>query len=172
MEFNNVKVLEAGYEIDVSFDGCIMYHGVDSIGGLALGFRLMKWAIEKLSPEKAPERSTIRFATAFPGPGLRDAVEMVSRAVTRGAYTVLTEAPDIAPEGVYGHMYFEISVGEKTLKVCLAPGVFSEEFISVGRAYKRGETTPELLTRWKELKEDLARSVWSADLNQILVEVK
>lgn len=70
MEINTVKVLEAGYEIDVSFNGCIMYHGVDSIGGLALGFRLMKWAIEKLSPGKGTGKINDPFCHGFPRTGL------------------------------------------------------------------------------------------------------
>ena len=85
-----VKVVEKGVELDIPFHACVLYHGKDSIGGLSLGYRLMYWALNYLSEDgEIPRREDISFKTAFPGPGLRDAVEMISRAVTAGRYEVL-----------------------------------------------------------------------------------
>lgn len=79
-----VKVVEKGVELDIPFHACVLYHGKDSIGGLSLGYRLMYWALNYLSEDgEIPRREDISFKTAFPGPGLRDAVEMISRAVTK-----------------------------------------------------------------------------------------
>ncbi|MBP0574642.1 hypothetical protein J8J27_28435, partial [Mycobacterium tuberculosis] len=84
----DIRILDHGSELVVRFDACVAFHGRTSIGGLALGFRLMQRALADLAPGRVPERDEIRFRTAFPGPGLRDAVEMVSRAATRGVYIV------------------------------------------------------------------------------------
>ena len=81
-----VSVLDQGVRLDIPFEACVLYHGRDSIGGLALGFRLMAHALRVLAPEAPPERSDIVFRTGFPGPGVRDAVEMTTRAVTRGEW--------------------------------------------------------------------------------------
>ena len=112
-----ISVYDDGVRLNIPFEACVLYHGRDSIGGLSLGYRLLCFALNKLTEGRIPERKEISFKTAFPGPGLRDAVEMTTRAVTRKAYEVLGNAPEGTPEGVYGHMYFEVTVGSKTLKV-------------------------------------------------------
>jgi len=159
-----IRVLDHGTELAIPFEACVAYHGRTSIGGLALGFRLLQWAISQLSPDTVPDRQSIRLATTFPGPGLRDAFEMVARVVTRGAYDVLpaAAAPPSAPEGVSGPMYFRVGVGERELDVVLVEGAISPEFIALGRRSKAGSASAREEARWSELKEALARAVWDA----------
>ncbi len=174
MEKEVVKVIEQGVELDIPFHACVLYHGKDSIGGLSLGFRLMHWALNYLSEDgKIPRREDIRFKTAFPGPGLRDAVEMISRAVTYDRYEVLSQAPEGVPEGVYGHMYFEIYLKDKVVKVALKPGVISDDFIRTGRQYKRGELSADGIKHWESLKASLADTVWSVkDISDALTIIR
>lgn len=134
-----ISVYDDGVRLDIPFEACVLYHGRDSIGGLSLGYRLLRFALNKLTDGRIPERKEITFKTAFPGPGLRDAVEMTTRAVTRKAYEVLENAPEGTPEGVYGHMYFEITVGSRTLCCALKPGVLPEE------SYKREERSRKVI---------------------------
>lgn len=164
----DIRVRQDGEVLQIPFSACVLYHGQDSIGGLVLGYRLIQWAIDEMSPSRVPGREEIVFKTAFPGPGIRDAVEMLTRAVSRGAYEVITEVPAGAPEGVYGHLYFEISIGEQTRRVSLVPGAVSDDFIQTGRAYKRQEHTPELLKHWSELKQGLAKTLQAIDIRTIL----
>ena len=166
-----VSVLDRGVRLDLPFDACILYHGRDSIGGLALGFRLMAHALRVLTPEAPPERSDIVFRTGFPGPGVRDAVEMTTRAVTRGEWHVIENPPENAPEGVYGRMYFEVSIGNKTAAVRLADGALPEDFVRTGRRVVGGERSPELLAHWEACKAGLAQAVLAADPDQLFVTV-
>ena len=75
---------------------------------------------------------------------------MTTRAVTRKAYEVLENAPEGTPEGVYGHMYFEITVGSRTLCCALKPGVLPEEFVQTGRAIKKGNYSEQDARHWRE----------------------
>ena len=171
MNMNDVvRVKDHGVELTIPLDACVLYHGRDSIGGMVLGFRLIQWALKDMCGDEVPNREDIWFKTAFPGPGLRDAVEMTTRAVTRGAYTVLDEslAPESAPEGVYGRLYFEIGVGEAVRRVSLVPGAVSDDFIQTGRRTKTEERTPELMAHWTQLKEGLAATLIGLDIRQIL----
>lgn len=156
-----VSVLDEGVRLDIPFESCVLYHGKDSIGGLSLGYRLLYFALQKLCGESIPERREVSFRTAFPGPGVRDAVEMVTRAVTGNRYHILNaEDKKYAPEGVYGRMYFEISVGQKTLICILRPGVISEEFITTGRNIKKSPFDEIERKKWRRLKNELSDAVW------------
>lgn len=165
-----VRVKDHGVELTIPLDACVLYHGRDSIGGMVLGFRLIQWALKDICGDEIPNREDITFATAFPGPGLRDAVEMTTRAVTRGAYRVIDEkdAPANAPEGVYGRLYFEIAVDNEVRRVSLVPGAVSDDFIQTGRRTKTEEHTPELMAHWTELKEGLAKTLMGLDIRQVL----
>lgn len=68
-----ISVYDDGVRLDIPFEACVLYHGRDSIGGLSLGYRLLRFALNKLTDGRIPERKEITFKTAFPGPGLRDA---------------------------------------------------------------------------------------------------
>ena len=168
-----ITIFDDGVLLEIPFEACVLYHGRDSIGGLSLGFRMLEWALRHLTNGIPPERKEISFRTAFPGPGLRDAVEMVTRAVTRQAYSVLDTYPNDAPEGVYGRMYFEVSVGNRTLGFQLKSGVIPGEFIEVGRSIKKGEPSLEQTKRWRALKDELSESVWKIeDISSVLKIVK
>ena len=164
-----VRVRDQGILLEIPFEACRLYHGEDSIGGLALGFRLVAWTLHRLSPDEVPERSEVSFRTAFPGPGIRDALEMTVRAVSRGAWEVLDTVPPGVPEGVYGHFYFEMTVRGRTLCVSVKPGVISRDFIRTGRAVKAGDRSAERLSHWVELKRELAATVLSCDMDRVLV---
>ena len=143
-----ISVYDDGVRLDIPFEACVLYHGRDSIGGLSLGYRLLRFALNKLTDGRIPE-------------SLRDAVEMTTRAVTRKAYEVLENAPEGTPEGVYGHMYFEITVGSRTLCCALKPGVLPEEFVQTGRAIKKGNYSEQDARHWREQKDALSEAIWN-----------
>ncbi len=165
-----VTVLDRGVPLALTLEACRLYHGEDSIGGLALGFRLLAWALPLLSDDPI-ERGEISFATAFPGPGLTDAVEMVTRARSRGMLRLLHEAPLQAPEGVYGRMYFEVCARGRRLPVTLAAGALPQEFVRTGRLVKAGSADAAVHVRWEQLKRELARAVILADPGALFVRL-
>ena len=139
-----ISVYDDGVRLDIPIEACVLYHGRDSIGGLSLGYRLLCFALNKLTEGRIPERKEISFKTAFPGPGLRDAIEMTTRAVTRKAYEV-----------------FEITVGSRTLCCALKPGVLPEEFVQTGRAIKKGNYSEQDARHWREQKDALSEAIWN-----------
>jgi len=74
-----LEVLDHGELISLSFDDLLKYHGTSSIGGVAHGFKVMERALPLLAAGQPPERYLIDVETEFPGPGARDAFEMVTR---------------------------------------------------------------------------------------------
>lgn len=158
-----IRILDHGRELAIGFEDCVKYHGRTSIGGVALGFRLMQHALARLCPDAVPDRALVSVLTSFPGPGCRDAVEMVSRAVSRGAYRIDPDldVPD-APEAPFGRLYFEVGYGDRRLAVVPPHGVMDAEFLGLARRSRAGLTSPAEEQRWTSLKEALARSILAA----------
>lgn len=140
--------------IEIGFDDLLKYHGKSFIGGVAHGLKAMQRAFQVLSPVQPPERYDIYITTAFPGPGARDALEMVTRAVTGNRY-VFDElsAPPGTIESPKGRYFFRFSYRGASVDVTLRPGIVREEFIALAR---KGAETNEERARLDWLKRDMA----------------
>lgn len=168
-----LSVLDGPDTLTISFDDLLKYHGRSSIGGVAIAFRIMQAALQRLSPQRPIERRSISILTAFPGPGAADAFEMVTRARTDGRYRVDIELPVTgAAPAARGRYYFQFSTLDTACAFTLREDVVFPEFIDL---LKRGAVTPLDATgksRLAELKVLLAKRVLSFDQLDLLVELE
>jgi hypothetical protein len=100
------------------------------------------------------ERREVTVVTAFSGPGGRDALEMVTRAVTEGRLTIDKSigGKDIItdPPGPY---VFRFSYRGRTVQAVIKPGHVKEEFVTLGA---KKDKTPDEIARHEELKAEMA----------------
>lgn len=170
-----IKVTENGGKtvLVIKLEDCEKYHGLKRCGGLALGFRLLKFALDRFtSTDSIADRNLITFKTAFDGPGIIDSSEYVGRCLTRKRFMVLPSEAIEAPECIWGRLYFEIGYGTKLMKLTVREGVVSQEFLEAGRLFRSGLATPKEIKRWIIQKEKLYEKVINAQLEDIVkVEV-
>lgn len=150
---NTLTILDHGEPISFSFDDLLKYHGRSYVGGVAHGFKVMQRALPLLSPMPV-DRYEITIETAFPGPGARDAFEMVTRAVTGGRYRVDASlaGPEVlrSPRGRY---FFRLRHGEAVVDLTLRDGLVRDEFLALAR---QESWTPTEAERLAWLKQDMA----------------
>ncbi len=145
---------------EVSYEDMVRYHGRAFIGGVAMGYKLLELASETIS-NGVLERASFRMVSAVSGPGILDAVELATRARSRGALTVdaglakQQEAVDAA-DGQGGKYYFEIFYKNRQLQVRLKDGVAPEEFLLLARKTHDGSISAAEKTRLQQLKEEIA----------------
>ncbi len=160
-----LTILDHGDPITISFEDLLKYHGKGFVGGVAHGFKVMERAFELLSPDQPPERYGITIETAFPGPGARDAFEMVTRAVTGGRYVVDTGfAPAGTLESPAGRYFFRLGYEGRTVDLTLRPGLVRDEFIELAR---RGPATAAEEERLVWLKQDMADRLMGLPASQV-----
>src|SRR5215208_5019061 len=107
-----LELTERGAALRFSFDDVLRYHGGHWPGGAAIAYKVLERALPELGP---CERREIEVATAFGGPGARDAFELVTRAVTGGRYRV-TEALERPERGrVLERFAWELSCPGRTV---------------------------------------------------------
>lgn len=170
MKDERIKVTEdKGKTVtELTLHDCEQYHGLKRCGGLAMCFRLMKYALDRLVPEgKAAERSLITFKTAFPGPGITDSAEMIGRCVTRRRFLALPAEDIQAPECIFGKLYFEIGYGSKVIKFTAKEGVASPEFLAAGRKFYTGTASPEETENWICFKGKLYDAVLGSEIEDL-----
>jgi hypothetical protein len=93
-----VTVADQDGQVAIGRDDLVRYAGPAQIVASALCLRLFARALEDLSLGVPPHRDSIRVLVAFPGDGILDCIEMITRARTRGHLIIDTEAgPADAP---------------------------------------------------------------------------
>lgn len=155
-----IHVQELGRVIEFSFDDLMRYHGPAAPGGVANAFKVLQRAFAALSPDEPPQRRSVRIRTAFRGPGARDGVEAVTRAVTDGRYIVDPALARTDLGRLRESFVFEVSIGEKSVTLLLKDGFVTEEFIHLAQKNDRTDTEE---SRLDELKAQLAQRVMAAD---------
>ena len=148
-----IEVQEQGQALAFSFDEMLRYSGPGSPGGVALGFKLMERAFSLLDLDGPLERREVVIRSAFRGPGVRDACELVTRGLTDGRYIVdpAVERPE------RGHTLetfaFRVGYRGQTLSLLLREGTVTDEFVALAQ---NPALTPDELERFTAMKQELA----------------
>lgn len=158
-------VLEDGKSLAFDFADCLRYHGFGFPGGVAHGYKVLERALPLLGDGEAVERRQVRVETAFPGPGARDAIELVTRAVTDGRYVVDAgfAGPDV-PESPAGRYFFRLIYRDRAVELVIRPGFVVPEFIALGR--KKDRTAAEE-ARLTILKQEMADRLMAAPASEV-----
>jgi hypothetical protein len=98
----------------------------------------------------------VSVRTAFRGPGARDCVEVITRAVTEDRYVV--DRSLLRPDRgrLLEDFVFEVSVGDRAITLLLQTGFVTAEFIDLARTSSR---RPDQDDRFTVLKADLAQRI-------------
>jgi hypothetical protein len=159
-----IQVVDRGAQIAFSFADVLKYHGPGSPGGAAIGFTALACALPLLAADGIAERREIVVATAFGGPGARDAFELVTRAVTGDRFTL---DPALArPERgrLLERFVFRLRVGTRQVTLLLREGFVTAEFLDLARAEARDAAQDLRLT---VLKQQLADRVMACPADEV-----
>ena len=150
----SLVVLEGGVSLRYTYADLMRYHGPVFPGGVAHAFKVLQRALPLLEPAGPAERREITIATAFRGPGARDAFEMVTRAVTDGDRYVLDPGLEQPERGRTLERYvFRLDYRGRTVTLRIRDGFVVDEFIELARAAHRTEAQERRLT---VLKQEMA----------------
>ncbi|MEM6825504.1 MAG: hypothetical protein AAF566_10360 [Pseudomonadota bacterium] len=154
-----ITVLDRGYPRSFTFDDMLAYHGPDAPGGVAHAVKVMERTFPPLSPEAPLERRELAVRASFGGRGLRDAFELVTRAVTENRYSA-DAAHGTAFEDL-GHRrgyVFRLGYRDRSVICVLRDGIVREEFLTLARKEAGARTRDEQIhLNW--LKEEMASRI-------------
>lgn len=156
-----VAVKERGETLELGFDEARNYHGNVALAMIGVGFRAAQAALSELTDMNGgviPERANLKVLSGHAGPGIRDAWEYVTRAVTRGAYTVDPNYPAGQYDPNRPHSYAWVvtdtasgAAVEVEMVREFLPAIFFD-YLKKGRDKRM---TPEDAAAFEQLKRDL-----------------
>jgi hypothetical protein len=159
-----IAVLEGGRTLEYAFEDLLRYHGPGSPGGVAHAFKVLERAIAALDLDEPPARREITVRTAFGGPGARDGIEMVTRAVTQDRYAIDRSLARPALGRERERFVFEVGYRGRSVTLVLRDGFVSPEFIDLARAAER---SAEQNARLDVLKAEMADRVMGSAADDV-----
>jgi hypothetical protein len=159
-----ISVLDGGRRLDFTFAGMLAYHGAGSPGGVAHAFKVMQRAFPLLDPKRPPERRELVIETAFGGPGARDAIELVTRAVTSDRYHL---DPGLArPDRgrTLERFVFRLRYRDRTVTLAVRDGFVPDALIELARRENR---TAAEETQFVAVKQQTADTVMAAPAAEV-----
>ncbi|MEU4311301.1 hypothetical protein [Nocardia sp. NPDC024068] len=161
-----LTVHESGVPIEFSFADLMKYHGSEFPGGVAHAYCAMRHAVTLLGDV---ERRAVTVRTAFPGPGGRDAVEMVLRAVTGGRFTVEPALAEPARGATLARYVWEFTHRDTTVTLRLRDaGFVTAEFIALGARTDRTDADD---ARLRVLKQEMTDRLLAGAVGQVYEQV-
>lgn len=153
----DLYLYEGDDAIQLTLAGAIQYHGLSSIGGLVLGFRLVQQAVALAAGSLPVQRKGISIYTAFPGSGVRDALEYTCRVVRDHRYCCDNTLHHPAAQlGIRGQYLFSIRLNEQTLTFAPKEGYPPASFFA---AQRKSKESIEDALNWRNEKITLANQL-------------
>lgn len=81
-----IRILDDGRLERLHDDGLLEFHKGGAIWGASVAFRALQRAEQCLSEPMPWDRRSLIVTSTHPGPGVSDAIEYVTRCVSRGRY--------------------------------------------------------------------------------------
>jgi hypothetical protein len=161
---SELVVVDRGRRLAFTFADLMRYHGPTSPGGVAHAFKVLERALPLLDPDGAVERREIVVYTAFGGPGARDALELVTRAVTGERYRVdpALARPELGP--ARERFVFRLAYRGRTVTLTVRDGLVTDEFVALAR--RDGRSAGEE-ARLDALKREMAERVMAAAADDV-----
>ena len=163
-----ITLAERGREIRFTYDDMVRFHGHGSPGGVAHAFKLLQRALPLLDPAAPCERREIAIATAFGGPGARDAIELATRAVSGGRFEL---DPSLArPERgrTLERFVFRLGYRDRTVTLAARAGSVPDELIDLARVEHRTAAQEERLDVVKLAAAEAALGMPASDVYEVL----
>ncbi|MHC3000830.1 hypothetical protein [Gordonia metallireducens] len=160
----DLTLVDQGKTLSYSIDDVMLYHGPGFPGGVAHAYKVLERALPMLGADGTVERRDIHVATAHRGPGVRDTMEMVTRAVTEDRYSVDSSLERNDRGETLERYVFELCYRDRRVRLEIREGFVTDEFIRLGRQTSRTETEERRLT---VLKQEMAERLLSAPAEDV-----
>lgn len=158
-----ISIFDRGRPVKLDYEALLAYHGGAAVAGAAIGFRAMEAAGQALSSPQPWDRADLRATSWHNGPGVRDAIEFVTRSVTRGHFELRAcDGPGNC--AALAAFRFELRDAQRVVDVRLRDGIVPARFFELAALEQRSQEQTDELDR---LKSTVAADVMRQPLDAL-----
>lgn len=160
LQRSKIQIADKGEVLTLDYAGARASHLGDASWGVAVGFRAMQAAAEKLSETNLWERDRLTVVSGHPGPGVRDAINYVTRCVERHRFSLFEE---LAGRTMCSRdMKYEwwLGDGQTAVAVRLRPDFVPERFYDLLDRLGSEQEQAKDRSQLDALKAELESRIW------------
>ena len=165
LEGSTIRIADKGEILTLDYAGARALHRGDSWWGLAVGFRAMQVAAEELSRARLWDRDRLNVVSGHPGPGVRDAIDYVTRCIERHRFALIEELAGAT--NCSREMKYEWWLGdeEAAVAVSLCPDFVPQQFYELLDRLGSQQERANDRSQFDTLKADLEARIWREPLS-------
>lgn len=164
-----IIIHDHGRPLRLEFPALLAYHGGGALAGAAIGFRAMAAAGEALSADQPWDRHDLTVVSWHNGPGVRDAIEYVTRAITRDRFEGRESGSGVGCAAVTAFR-FEVADGRHLVRLALREHIIDPAFLELAGVASPSSQQEAELTRLKAAVADAVMALPADRLFEVRVQ--
>lgn len=162
-----IHIRDHGRALLLDYEQFLEYHDGSALAGAAIGWRAMERAGMALSEDEIWDRGEIAVSARHAGPGVRDALEYVTRCFTRERFQNEPSAGRGGTCASAADFHFTLNDGRKVVRLELLDGVVPESFFAAVRRCREEPESEEARAILSERKVTVAAAVVLMDIRSL-----
>lgn len=162
-----IEIADHGRRLRLDYAQLLAYHGGGAVAGAALGFRALQCAAAALTQDAIWDRVGLSINTAHHGPGIIDAIEFVTRCITRGGFSRMANDATDNPCGSSSSFRFRFIQGQCEVWVNLRDGVIPDGFFTAVKQRGAQPDSEQARTELEAWKVKVATRVMSLPASEV-----
>ncbi|MGQ0622973.1 MAG: hypothetical protein ACT4QA_24210, partial [Panacagrimonas sp.] len=164
-----IHICDQGRALLLDYEQFMEYHDCGALAGAAIGWRAMEQAAMLLSDVEVWDRADLTVTARHDGPGVRDALEYVTRCFTRNRYQSETPQGRGGPCGSAVDFHFTVSDGRRVVAVVLREGMVPESFFAAVSRCRDEPDSMDARAVLSEQKAAVANAVVDRELRELFL---
>jgi hypothetical protein len=166
-----IKIYDRNDLLEISWDDIKKYHGYGAYMAIGVAYRVVEEAFLELYGDEIPNRADISILSGHGGPGFRDVFEFVTRALTRGEYTVDVNYPKAQydPHRAQGYAYVFTKKNGEAVEVLLKDNFLPPVFYDYLKMDRENSWTPEAYADCQKLIRELGDRAYNMSRDELLI---
>ena len=159
--------------VSITWDQLYGYCGPTQVIATALAYRIFEQAFRELCPTETPRRDEIGVLTAFPGRGILECIELITRLPSLAAHRLEVNphsGPQEAPIAYIGRFYFEVQIKDFRKSFRPVPGHFDDEFRHQVSSWQNRELNEKEYKDYMSYKWNKAQSILNYEEDFFITE--
>ena len=166
-----IKIYDRSDLLEISWNDIKKYHGYSAYMAIGVAYRVVEEAFKELYGEEIPNREDISILSGHGGPGFRDVFEFVTRALTRGEYTVDVNYPKAQydPYRAQGYAYVFTKKNGEAVEVLLKDNFLPPVFYDYLKMDRENSWTEEAYADCQKLIRELGNRAYNMTRDELLI---
>ncbi len=156
-----------GLSMLLDYDAFLEYHDASALAGATVAWRAMEQAAILLSDVEIWSRGDLSVSARHDGPGVRDALEYVTRCFTRDRYQRDKPRGRGGPCTSAEDFHFTVNDGRRVVSVALREGAIDEAFFTAAARSREQPDSAEVQALLSRQKLIAAEAVCALRLGEL-----